>query len=61
MKVYFCKFKGCIFTGTRQEVREHIREYHWVKSTKKLHIGMSGGSGRDYQSPITDKLGSLEI
>ena len=58
MKLYSCKIcrqRGKRFTGTRRDVRHHIRQDHLIKSKK-----MTGDISK-HESSITPNFESAEI
>ena len=62
MKSFFCKI--CLkqkkdFSGTRSEIRKHIRWDHYIKSDKVS--GLAKTSTDKYVSNITERVGSVEI
>jgi len=60
-KIYLCKLclkRNILVSGTRSEIREHIRRQHLIKSSKK----MSKTNLTDkHRSTITPYMGAIEL
>lgn len=53
MKVFYCKICKR-FSGTRRDVRHHLRWDHFIKSSKKIKMEDK------HKSQITPRMGVIE-